>query len=85
MKFVVEIGEEQVELLAFFAGDEKYGGGETVRKMIPAGAGFPFDGLRPCRLLGILAIGLDLGWCGHVDRILLWRMVSGWTGDGFAF
>jgi hypothetical protein len=40
----VKVGEEEVKFLGFFAGDEKDGTGETVRKTVHAGSGFAFRG-----------------------------------------
>ena len=47
LKFVVEIGDEQVELLAVFAVDEKDGAGKTIGKSIVGRSGFPCRGGWP--------------------------------------
>ena len=75
-KFVVEIGDEQVELLAVFAVDEKDGAGKTIGKSILGGSGFPCRGGWPAGSLGVLAIGVDLGLSSHVDTDLLWRVLT---------
>ena len=77
LKFVVKVGEEQVEFLAFFVRDEEDGAGEAVGKTIGAGPGFPFRCPGACRLLRISAVGFNLCECGHVGTILLWRVLAG--------
>ena len=51
--FVLEVGEERVELVLVFAGHDGFGGLEAVRETVFAGSGFAFGGLRAGRFLRI--------------------------------
>ena len=65
LEFIEKGGLESVEIFRIFAVEEMGGGCEAVGDGVAGGFSFAFGGGRAGGLLGVGAIGCDLGFGGH--------------------
>ena len=61
-EFLLKLGLELIEFIAFVFADDKVLGGESVFEGVPGGSGFAFGGARAAGELGIGGVSSDFCW-----------------------